>query len=650
AMRDAETGVKSAEKAMKDTQDLYDIGAVAQAEAGMASAQAQLKGAEKAYQDVQTPYNLSPYTPSDIASAEAAVASAQSQLKGAEKGFLDVQSPYNLSPYTPSDIASAEAAVAAAQAQMRDATNALSKAQTTKTDEDVAHFQSAVDSAQKTMAVAQQDFETVKFSRDRSVSDTQELLRQEQEKYKLIIKINLTGDSIYMDPRILFNTETISNSMETAYQSLLRVRDNARIAQETGDKNVANAEVAVSKAQDVVKKAQEDLDRKLGDVPVDVAIRQYNLETAKANLIKAQEDLKKRKAGPEPLEVANRQFALENAKANLAKAQEDLKKRKAGPEPLDIANRQAGLENARANLIKAQEDLKKKKAGPDPLELALRKSQIVSAQAALDKAKDNLAKATIVAPFDGMIASVVGEVGDSVGGSAVHIVMVNPNKLRMEAILDETSVIQVKVGQDVQISMDALPNTSINGKVTSISPVSTVQSGVVNYQLFITLDSQVAAGQRTTPGGNRTGGTPPGASSQRPGGAATQGRTAVPNNGGTTSPNTPGSSQSTPPSQLRSGMTAVAEIVTTSYDDVILIPRQAVSGSGQNRTVKVITNGQVEDRPVQLGVSDEQFIQVTQGLTEGEKVLITTAAPRSINPVSRPGGGLGGGAGIPGIR
>ncbi|MBF8304748.1 MAG: Biotin lipoyl 2 protein [Dehalococcoidia bacterium] len=119
------------------------------------------------------------------------------------------------------------------------------------------------------------------------------------------------------------------------------------------------------------------------------------------------------------MEVANRQFALENAKANLAKAQEDLKKRKAGPEPLDIANRQAGLENARANLIKAQEDLKKKKAGPDPLELALRKSQIVSAQAALDKAKDNLAKATIVAPFDGMIASVVGEVGDSVGGSAV---------------------------------------------------------------------------------------------------------------------------------------------------------------------------------------------------------------------------------------
>ncbi|MBF8304747.1 MAG: secretion protein HlyD family protein [Dehalococcoidia bacterium] len=306
AMRDAETGVKSAEKAMKDTQDLYDIGAVAQAEAGMASAQAQLKGAEKAYQDVQTPYNLSPYTPSDIASAEAAVASAQSQLKGAEKAYQDVQTPYNLSPYTPSDIASAEAAVAAAQAQMRDATNALSKAQTTKTDEDVAHFQSAVDSAQKTLAVAQQDFETVKFSRDRSVSDTQELLRQEQEKYKLIIKINLTGESIYMDPRVLFNTETLSNSVETAWQSLLRVRDNARIAQETGDKNVANAEVAVSKAQDVVKKAREDLDRKLGDVPVDVAIRQYNLETAKANLIKAQEDLKKRKAGPEPLEVANR--------------------------------------------------------------------------------------------------------------------------------------------------------------------------------------------------------------------------------------------------------------------------------------------------------------------------------------------------------
>lgn len=650
ALIDAESNVKSAEKAMKDTQDLYDAGAVAQAEASVASAQAQLKAGEKAYQDVQPPYNLSPYTPSDIAAAEAAVASAQSQLKAAEKAYQDVQPPFNLSPYTPSDIAAAEAAVAGAQAQVKDATNILNKIQSPITNEDIAHLQAAVDNAQKNLTIAQQDLQTAKLNRDRSIGDTQELLRQEQEKYKLIIKIPIVGVTMYLDPRVILGVETIPNNLETAYQSLIKIRDNAIIAQETEDKNVSSAQAALDRAQDTLKKAQEDLDRKIGDVPVDVAVREYNLENARASLIKAQEDLKKRKAGPEPLEIANRQFALENAKASLVKAQEDLKKRKVGPEPLEIANRQAALESAKASLVKAQEDLKKKKAGPEPIELALRKAQLAAAKAGLDKAKDNLAKATIVAPFDGMVASVTGEVGDSIGGSTVTMVMVNPNKLRMEAVLDETSVVQVKTGQDAQITLDALPSSAIKGKVTSISPVSIVQSGVVNYQLFIALDTGSPMTPRSSAVPGRIGGTSPGGSSQRTGSSPMSGRPPVQNQGDSAMPNNGGGVSSGPIPQFRAGMTAVAEIVTTSYDNVLLIPRQAVSGSGQNRIVKVITNGQVEDRPVQLGVSDEQFIQVVKGLTEGEKVLITSAAPRTLNPVNRPGGGMGGGGVIPGIR
>ena len=232
--------------------------------------------------------------------------------------------------------------------------------------------------------------------------------------------------------------------------------------------------------------------------------------------------------------------------------------------------------------------------------------------------------------------------------------------------MDETSIVGVKVGQAAQISLDALPNSTIPGKVTAVAPVSTLQSGVVNYQVFVTLDTNAAATPRSSSGnrGSGAGGTRPGIPSQGTGGAATQGRPSGQSGGGTSTPGSPsgqtGGGSSTPGAagngqpisiptlQLKSGMTAIAEIVTTTYDNVSLIPRQAVTGTGQNRIVKVLVDGQVQDRSVQLGANDDTNIMVLVGLSEGEKILITTAAPRSINPVSRPGGGMGGGGIIPG--
>ena len=568
AIVDAEYNMKSAEKAMKDTHDFYDTAAIAQAEAAVASAQAQLKATEKAYQDVQSPYNLSPYTPSDIAAAEAALAAAQAQLKAAEKAYQDVQPPYNLSPYTPSDIASAEAAVAAAQSQVKDTTNALNKVLSPITNEDIAHLKVDVENAEKALAIAQQDLQTTKLNRDRNVGDTQELLRQEQEKYKPVIKMPLVGETMYLDPRIILGVDTISNNMETAYQSLLKARDNAKIAQETGDKNVASTQAAVDKAQNTLKKAKEALDRKIGDVPVDVAVKEFNLENAKASLIKAREDLKKRKAGPEPLEIANRQFALENAKASLIKAREDLKKRKAGPELLEIANRQAALENAKASLVKAQEDLKKKKAGPDSTELALRKAQLAAAKAALDKAQDSLTKATIVAPFDGIVASADNmKVWDRVGPDDTIVQIIDTREFEFQVFVDEMDIPGVVPGQAARISVDALPNSKITGEVIFVSPLPKVEAGVVRYEVKIAVK--------------------------------------VPKDLG-----------------LRSGMSSSANVIVGQRDNVLVVPANAIVRNKSGRaTARVIVNGREQERTVETGMGTGQSIEILSGLTEGDTVV-----------------------------
>ncbi|MBI4289603.1 MAG: HlyD family efflux transporter periplasmic adaptor subunit [Chloroflexi bacterium] len=649
AILTAESSLRSAEKAINDNADLYDTGAVAQAEAAAAAAEAQVKTAEKALSDIEPPYNLSPYTPSDIAQAEAAVSSAEAQVKAAEKSYQDAQPPYNLSPYTAADIAQAEASVAAARAQLKNAENTLAKAQTPVVNEDIAHLQAAVDDAQKSVTLAQQDQANARLTRDRSVADAQETLRQQQENYRAVVKLNLVGDAIYLDPAILLGAGTVSDRLQTAYQSLLRARDNARIAQETGDKNVAAAEAAVPKAEVALKKAQEDLSRQTDDASVNLIVRQYQLDEARTALFKAQEDLRKRQVGPDPLEIANRKLSLDNARANLVKAQEDLKKRQAGPDPLDVASRKLSLENAKASLIKAQEDLKKKKAGPDPVNTAVLNAQMATAKAGLAQAKDNLAKATIIAPFDGVVASVSGDAGDSVAASTVAVVLVDPSRMRMEAVLDESSVVQVRVGQEAQVSLDALSNAVMKGTVTSIAPVSVVQSGVVNYQMFISLQLG-STSARPSPGartggqgaGRQLGGTAQGTAGTRPAGAAPS----IPNSRPATDGTTEQSTQALP---VRAGMTAVAEIVTARSDNVLLAPRQAVGGSGRNRTARVIVNGQVEVRPVQIGRSDDQSVEVVQGLSEGEKLLITAPTTRTVNPVAGgpPGGGaIGGGFGV----
>ncbi len=80
-------------------------------------------------------------------------------------------------------------------------------------------------------------------------------------------------------------------------------------------------------------------------------------------------------------------------------------------------------------------------------------------------------------------------------------------------------------------------------------------------------------------------------------------------------------------------MTALAMIVTQQRSDVLVVPNKAIKTSGQNKTVQVVLpSGGVETRKVTTGISDGVNTEITDGLSEGEKVLIpatTSTAGRS---------------------
>ena len=108
-------------------------------------------------------------------------------------------------------------------------------------------------------------------------------------------------------------------------------------------------------------------------------------------------------------------------------------------------------------------------------------------------------------------------------------------------------------------------------------------------------------------------------------------------------------------------MTATAEITYAQADNVLSVPNRAVTRQGRDRFVQVMTATGVAQRQVQVGMANDQSTEITDGLSEGDEVVIPTTTARAAvpgaNAGSRPGQGtftapaaipIGGGARAPG--
>jgi RND family efflux transporter MFP subunit len=95
----------------------------------------------------------------------------------------------------------------------------------------------------------------------------------------------------------------------------------------------------------------------------------------------------------------------------------------------------------------------------------------------------------IRAPFDGTIASVSVEKSDSVSSGTVVASLITKKQIA-EIPFNEVDVAKIKVGQKTTLTFDAIPDLTISGEVAEIDSVGTVSSGVVNYNVKISFDTQ----------------------------------------------------------------------------------------------------------------------------------------------------------------
>jgi HlyD family secretion protein len=290
---------------------------------------------------------------------------------------------------------------------------------------------------------------------------------------------------------------------------------------------------------------------------------------AEYNLAKAQETLAEIEAGSDSAEVTQAETQVTQAEYNLAKAQETLSEIEAGSDSAEVARAETQVTQAEYNLAKAQETLAEIEAGSDPKELEVAQARVISAQASLEEAQAALEAATMTAPFAGTIISVGAEVDDLVSSNINVVTLADLSNLRVQAIVDETDISLVEIGQDVEVTFDAFPGRRFWGQVLEVPLQGLLMQSVLMYEVPVSLEGAEDVA-------------------------------------------------------LKPGMTANLTIVVGRLENALLVPAMAVQQGEEGNVVMVQDSpeGPVMTTQVQVGLSDGMYVEIVSGLIEGDSVIV----------------------------
>ena len=144
----------------------------------------------------------------------------------------------------------------------------------------------------------------------------------------------------------------------------------------------------------------------------------------------------------------------------------------------EIATADAALNLAKAKLADAQTTLATVKKGPDPQKIAAAQRRIDTDQGILDTQK-------LVAPIDGVVTVLNNKPGDLVNPGDVSIRIDDTSSFFIDLQVSELDVAKIKLGQPATVTFDAIPNNTYNATVSAISPVGTTINGVVSFIVTI---------------------------------------------------------------------------------------------------------------------------------------------------------------------
>ncbi len=265
--------------------------------------------------------------------------------------------------------------------------------------------------------------------------------------------------------------------------------------------------------------------------------------------------------------------------------------------------------------------------------------QIEMAKAALDKAEEDLRKTTIYSPLDGTVTRLISQVGERVVGTAMMAgtdIMVVSDLTAMEARVDigEIDVVLIKPGQIARLEVDAFKDKKFKGVVTEIanSAKGTMISGSgmggggggggmggqdstkfeirirvkdeENFRPGMSVTTEIETRYRTN-------------ALTVPIGSVTA-RLPKPEMGGTNSVSTNVVSKG----ESTNKAIAVAEMKTNAPGASAKSDKKADKKANKTREVVFVVDGdKAKQAFVKIGISDENYWEITEGLTEGQEIV-----------------------------
>ena len=213
----------------------------------------------------------------------------------------------------------------------------------------------------------------------------------------------------------------------------------------------------------------------------------------------------------------------------------------------------------------------------------------IVAQASYDTATSNVNDTIIYSPISGSIIGKPTPVGQTIssGISTPQVLMsvANLDKMQIETLVDESDIGQVKVGQKVNFTVDAYPDTTFNGVVRLVSRSAVTSNNVIYYTVYVDVD-------------NKDG-------------------------------------------KLLPTMTARTEIITGEANDVLMVPITCLRSEGKKRYVQVYNENTKETKNVEVkvGLTGDDKVEVTGDLQVGDKVLVRASKTATTPKVNIGGGG-----------
>ena len=189
---------------------------------------------------------------------------------------------------------------------------------------------------------------------------------------------------------------------------------------------------------------------------------------------------------------------------------------------------------------------------------------VSEAEDTLREAREVLWNHRIKAPFDGIIGKVSVENGDKISTNETVAVMITDEK-EAEISLNEVDVANIKMGDKVNITFDAIDDLTITGKVIEIDLLGTVEQGVVNYTIKISFDLN--------------------------------------------------------DKRVKTGMSLNASIITDSKDNILIVPNSAIKSQKSMSYVEVLSDNLPKPVKVETGISNDGFTEIISGLNEGDRYI-----------------------------